>query len=225
MRKKSWVVAVAMGVLLAGSLALGGSAARAATEVPPPCERFTAFAEDYPRLEILDCAGVQSQYGSWTLQGLLSWDGEIAAFEGSAKEGTGFNWPLPRRQDEACEMLLDWIRTHTTGVRGFESHFTGCLVEGLAFLGYDRAPPSLTWRVSGLLNLESGGDPGTAYYEARLGHDLAVREITIEVMEQEPWFAYTAPAPADTGTGLALRALFIPGIVADKFATVRLHRD
>ena len=202
-----WRVWIALAVVSAFGLALGGTIDRAAAEEvgdePPPCEDFRAFAEDYPSLEIIDCRGIQADSGPWSLHGLLSWDGQLAAFDGGAKEGIWFRWPLAKYQYGVCSALRGWLREQHGEVIGFESYQRGCFVEGYAFLGYDGThPPFLEYFVHGVLAIDGEDWPSTrAYYDARLGHTLDVREVTIVAMEQEPSIAYTAPpdppVPAD----------------------------
>ena len=206
--------ALALRLILVCGFVLGAVTGRAEAEEggeePPSCRDFRAFAEDYPRLEVIDCRGTQTNWGPWMLSGLLSWDGEIAAFEGGDKEGTWFSWPLAKNRHAVCTALDSWLRErHGDGI-GFESHYLGCFVDALAVVGgNDGSPPSLEFLVHGVLAIDGEEWPsGRGFYQARLSHALDVQEVAITGLEHEPSLVHvappnTTPAPGEAGTGLA----------------------
>ncbi|MXY72620.1 MAG: hypothetical protein F4Y97_06215, partial [Dehalococcoidia bacterium] len=205
--------ALVLGLTLLCGFVLGAVTGRVEAEEgeeePPSCRDFRAFAEDYPRLEVIDCRGTQTNWGPWMLSGLLSWDGEIAAFEGGDKEGTWFRWSLAKNRHAVCTALHVWLgERHGDGI-GFESHDLGCFVDALVVVVSNDGPPFLEFIVHGVLAIDGEEWPsGRGFYQARLSHALDVQEVAITALEQEPSLIHvappnTTPAPGATGTGLA----------------------
>lgn len=190
--------------LLAGALALGatagGASAQEGEEELTPCEWFIDLAEDYPELEILECEDYDSD-GDDAADGLLTWDGREAYFQGGA--GWWYLYP-PRQYDfywfmgdewaEPCEAVTAWREEVgevpvTRGQERLRYEVKRCWVMGYAFSegGYHYSigagilsgpTPGVFFKVGGHME-EQDRPEQTTYYLALLFHDLRVDSLYI----------------------------------------------
>ena len=190
-------VLLAIGLLLAGGLALGATTSWATAEGElPPCEWFLALAEDYPELEILECQGEWDDEPGWAGHGLLSWDGKTAEFEGAAgdwydgEREYAFWWSVGEGWSEACKAvpaLLNEERERRESWRHLPMYEgRECTVEGVAFTESESMPvsgPGVFWDVEG--RLEELGYDRQVNYGATLYHDLSV--VSVRVFEGDAY--------------------------------------